>query len=475
MKNNKVFFRVDGSTQIGLGHLIRCLALAYMLKNRFQIFFVSIEIPEQIISEIIGGDFTLIKIQYPDDFFTLINDKDIVVMDGYQFSVEYQKGVKKTGSKLVCIDDLHEVEFVADLIINHTLAVTPHDYDAQPYTRFALGLNYVLLRPLFLGQAKKAQTIRGTDTILICFGGADPKNLTKQALEIILNAFAFKKVIVVTGAAYMFSESINSLIKSNSSVNHYSAISENEMLTIMLEADLAVVPSSGILLETLAAGCKIISGFYVDNQKVLYQKFKSIGAFVGADNFNKEDLETAIVASLKVEKTQSKLIDGNSDKNLLNCFYRLSASLRNAELSDCDTIFSWVNDSTVRSNAFNSQVIELTDHKTWFNKKLADENSHIFILYFQNINFGQIRFDIENKTATISYLIDKDFRGLGFGSLIVKKGIEKISEINRELTLIALVKPINEASIKVFQHLGFQQKEENHSHYGNIYSFSLEL
>ena len=47
----KVYIRADGSHDIGLGHLIRCIALAHMLKNDFDITFVCKEIPEKIKSD----------------------------------------------------------------------------------------------------------------------------------------------------------------------------------------------------------------------------------------------------------------------------------------------------------------------------------------------------------------------------------------------------------------------------------------
>ncbi len=58
----------------------------------------------------------------------------IVVLDGYHFGTNYQKQIKLKGAKLVCIDDMHDKEFVADLIINHIPRITPQDYNVQPFT-----------------------------------------------------------------------------------------------------------------------------------------------------------------------------------------------------------------------------------------------------------------------------------------------------------------------------------------------------
>ncbi len=367
MKKDRVFFRTDGNAQVGLGHMVRCIALAQMLNDAFEIVFVSKEIPSQTVKELKINNFKLYQVNDERSFFEKIGNDDVVkVLDGYHFDIDYQKEIKSTGAKLVCVDDLHDKEFVADLIINHAPGVFSHDYKARPYTQFALGLDYVLLRPLFLQQAKAMRTIKSLDSVLICFGGADPKNLTKQTLEIVLNTPIFKKMLVVTGAAYLFETGIKTLTNSNKRIAHYRAISEKKMLALMLEADLAIVPASGILFEAMAAGCKIISGYYADNQKILYERLKSIGAFIAAGNFAKEDMESAIAESQKPGKPALKLINGQSDKNILRSFYYGLTSLRNAEYTDCEHIFYWANDPTVRANAFNSNLIEFEDHKAWF-------------------------------------------------------------------------------------------------------------
>src|SRR5690625_5427767 len=71
----------------------------------------------------------------------------------------------------------------------------------------------------------------------------------------------------------------------------------------LAEADVAVVPSSGMLYEALSMQVKVISGMYVDNQKNMYEGFKRMNAFIDAGTFNKEMLMAAFtrVKSFKPE------------------------------------------------------------------------------------------------------------------------------------------------------------------------------
>jgi len=147
---NRIFIRADGSAKIGLGHLVRCNALAFMLKNDFQIFFVCKEIPDEIFTEITNNGFQVLTIDSEKDFFKILSKNEIVVIDHYGLGTNYQKQIKELGCKLVCIDDLHDKEFYADVIINHAEGILVEDYKCKSCTKLYLGINYALLRFPFL-------------------------------------------------------------------------------------------------------------------------------------------------------------------------------------------------------------------------------------------------------------------------------------------------------------------------------------
>jgi UDP-2,4-diacetamido-2,4,6-trideoxy-beta-L-altropyranose hydrolase len=315
---NKVLIRVDGSAQIGLGHVVRCSALAQMLKDEFQIHFISKEIPESIIGDIISKGFEFTKIETEKTFFKLLTGKEIVVLDNYFFDTAYQKRIKEIlGCKLVCIDDLHDKEFYADLIINHAPGVKREDYQAQSYTQFALGLDYALLRPGFLEQAQKSRIVNNKEILFICFGGSDFNNLTHRVLQIALEFKEFKKIIVVTGAAYTNIDSLSLLVKTSSKVENHSNISGTKMLSLMAQSDVAIVPSSGILLEVISAGCYVISGMYIENQKYAFQMFKNQNIIISAESFSEESIQGAIEKVLQTTVQQTKKIDGNQKSRLI--------------------------------------------------------------------------------------------------------------------------------------------------------------
>lgn len=318
----KVFIRVDGSSEIGLGHLVRCIALANMLKNDFYICFVCKEIPAKIVHEIQLNDFSLKQIIQEDDFFNLLEVSDIVVLDGYHFNTAYQKSIKNIQCKLICIDDLHDKEFFADIIINHAPGIHSSAYQAQHYTDYLLGIEYCLLRPLFLKQAKKERKIKTIENIFICFGGSDIHNLSLKVIEVVKTHHAFQKIYIVTGAANKHVASLNNLSDSDGRIVHLNAINEDEMLQLLIKSDLAIVPASGTLFEALACGCKVISGYYANNQMDLYNGFLESNSILGCNDFNIHLLKKALNA---VETFQPTIIiDGDSPVRILEKFKNLS-------------------------------------------------------------------------------------------------------------------------------------------------------
>ena len=266
---NKIYIRADGSPEIGLGHIIRCFALAKMLKGFFDIHFVAKYIPKIIQNTIIVEGFSVIRIAKEEEFFELLKGDEVVILDHYELDSTYQKQIKEIGSKLVCIDDLHDKVFFADLIINHSPGISPNDYLAQPYTKFALGPGYALLRPAFLEATKDRKKVEHVKHVLICFGGSDFKNITKSVLETVAENDMMERISVILGSANTHRESLTDIEKKDPKIKILSSLNEKEMLSEIKKADLAIIPSSGILLEVLAGGAIPLICYYAENQKRL--------------------------------------------------------------------------------------------------------------------------------------------------------------------------------------------------------------
>jgi len=320
----RVCIRADGSSLKGLGHLVRCKALADMLSDEFEIVFFCKEIPLFIENEFRKYGYLIINLETENDFFGLIKEDDVVVLDGYEFNIYYQKKVKAKGSKLVFIDDLHNKKFYCDLIINHAPSVNILDYKVLSQSEYALGPDFALLRKPFLEAARKKRKVDSIKRLFICFGGSDPLNFTHKALKAAIEFIEFTHITVIAGPGYKMIDSLLEIKNTDLRVIIIKNATENEMYDFMTKADLAIVPSSGILYEVLAVGCLVISGFFVDNQKKIYDGFYELGAIIPADNFTNLKYQIQSAFSLENRFDNSQVIDGFSNLRILDRFKSLT-------------------------------------------------------------------------------------------------------------------------------------------------------
>jgi RimJ/RimL family protein N-acetyltransferase len=136
--------------------------------------------------------------------------------------------------------------------------------------------------------------------------------------------------------------------------------------------------------------------------------------------------------------------------------------LRKCSLEDCDILYKWANDPTVRRNAFNTSPIPYSDHVDWLNKSLSYNKRIIFICMKGDKSVGQIRIDEEDFVGVISYVVDKSERGRGIGSKMLKMIHEIVSSEYKHISILkGLVKKENMASRKVFLNNGYRELEQN--------------
>lgn len=322
MSRLDLIFRADGGPNIGLGHLIRSLALARMIDSLFNIHFFCIEAPETFIKEIQDLNYNFNKINNENDFIGKIKEGNIVVIDHYKIGIVLHKRIRSKGAWVVCIDDLHNKSFDADLIINHAPGVSPSHYEAMPYTRFALGPEYALLRPEFLKAALTRSQRKKNRKLLICFGGSDINNLTSSAVQLLKKNEFFEEIIVITGQAYSHRNHLRKLIDQDNRIKWYENQSASQMLLCMQECQFVLAPASSIAFELLSAGCTWLGGYYIDNQKYIYEGFKQLNCLIDLGdlkntlhlNFSEDDL-------LQFQNLSKKNpIDGKSDLRIIECF-----------------------------------------------------------------------------------------------------------------------------------------------------------
>lgn len=138
----------------------------------------------------------------------------------------------------------------------------------------------------------------------------------------------------------------------------------------------------------------------------------------------------------------------------------MSFCLRKAIKSDCELLFQWTNEREVRQNSFNVEKVLYEDHCKWFENKLESDTSDIFIGVNCGEDIGQVRIDRCEDSVILSYSIDFNHRGKGFGYKLLKSLEEEIKIRKDNIAImIGFVKYENNASRRIFEMLGYKKNE----------------
>ena len=336
-----MFFRADGNGKIGLGHIVRCLSIIHMVCDYYDCVMI-VNNADKSILNIINGVCQFVDLKAENSIAeiekirSIVQNTDIIIIDGYGFDLAYQIELKKIAKKLVAIDDLSGKEFAVDVIINHGDILALPNYQTLIDTQIYSGFDYLIVRPDFIKASILKKNVTSINTVFICMGGADPFNITTKVIEACSQCDFIKKIIVVIGGAYNNKvDLINLFAKINNvSIELIENATERQMVNSIRRSQIAISTSSTISLEICCVKSALISGTVVDNQNAIHSLLINNGCCLSVGDWNKiclTDIKNAIFTlnnTLTVQKiidAQTKIIDGLSPIRILTIFKNLAA------------------------------------------------------------------------------------------------------------------------------------------------------
>lgn len=323
---NKILFRADADQQIGYGHFIRTLALADMLKDYFECVFY-LQTPSDYQKKELSKVCDFVELPVDDSKFDLFLDylcgDEIVVLDNYYYTCEYETQIRKKGCKVVLIDNIHRRHTCADAVIGFLIGLTPEVFSVEPYTKLYLGTGYTLLRRPFLERLKtKHKPISDFSNlnVVISFGGADPQGVAVSMANLLETSDKVNSITVIGNHT--------DGLKHCDKIISLSNLSAEEMCDAFASNDLAILPASTTMLEALACGIKIIGGYFVDNQIDNYSQYVKSKSIIGCDNLtnpeNQKRIRTIIDKGIDITELNTEdFIPSNVKDNILSIFQSL--------------------------------------------------------------------------------------------------------------------------------------------------------
>jgi len=328
------------------------------------------------------------------------------------------------------------------------------------------GTHYVLLRREFKKWQEWRREISETaKKVLVTMGGGDPDNVTMKVVQALkqINISGLEAQIVI-GPANPNIQTLEREILDHT--NLQLIMNVTNMPELMAWADIAVAAGGSTCWELSFMGLPNLLIILANNQVDVATGLHKHGLSINMGWFNNisaldiaKSLNDVMISSDNRKKMHSagkNNIDGQGSERIINAMYCKRLFLRKASMEDCELLFQWVNDPDARRSAFRSDPIEFNEHSRWYGKKLNDTNFIQYIAIDQDEKaVGQVRFDIKNGEAEVDVSVAPKYRGRGYGTCIIKKGVNNVLKSIKITTFHAKIKSYNQASIKSFQQANF--------------------
>ena len=265
LKGERLVIRADADSRIGMGHVMRCLALAQSWIGFGGTVRLACTAVPPAISERYhdAGAEVVLHDRWPPE--ELVEDASAVVADGLEIPDADLAAVAEVGVPLAIIDDMgHRPAYPGALVVNQNLHAAPVLYAGKTDARICLGPRWGLLRREFRANGAARRPVPEiAHRLLVLMGGADPKGYSALALDAVAAAAESlpgePEVILVVGAANPALHDLErraSMLPLRIEVRH----DVRDMAGLLATVDLAVSAAGSTVLEMAASGVPMVIG-----------------------------------------------------------------------------------------------------------------------------------------------------------------------------------------------------------------------
>lgn len=478
---------------MGVGHVMRCLALAQGWQDRGgTVSFVTApgtpDITERLVREgCLIHELKAVPGSAADAAETLaVVDETAaswLIVDGYHFAANYLGRVRTDRSRTLVLDDLATMNPLAsDLVLNQNLQATADLYaghaDQPSWVGHLLtGSPFALLRREFL-QARRTARVSprpsgnvAARNVVITMGGSDPANVTAQVLTL-LAGFSDRRLrlTVVVGPLNPHRTVLSELAAGLAATHDVEiCIDPPDLPAILISADVAISAAGTSCWELACLGVPMLLVVAADNQQAgaaaLAEKQLAIvlGPHAALDTNNLlGPLRTILTDSgerARLSVSAGKLIDGQGAGRVAERMAAWPVRLRAATSADAALLHEWANDPVTRQMSFSTDAIPWDTHVAWLNQRLADPDCRLQVaLDAGDVPLGQIRLDRSGTTATLSVSVAPQARGRGYAARLVRLAAVECLQEGWCSGVNARVRPENAASLATFRRARFSER-----------------
>lgn len=325
----RIGIRADGSSHIGMGHIMRCLVICkeFIRRNIETIFLVKYD--EKVI-EILNTNkikYEIVKSENLKDEAKIVCDciknlkLDAVLIDSYWISNKYLKEIYNHTNLLISIDDNNLYDYPSHIILNANIYAKDINYKLiNPKTKLLLGCKYVILRGEFIEESPIIIKDK-VKNILVTMGGSDINNYTPTVLESISKTD--NQINVIVGPQFQNIEVIKDIALNNKNINLI--YNPKSVKDIMKKNDIAISAAGTTTYELAVLGIPTILICQADNQENIVRKTNDLKMMINLGNFKnvkKEDIYNSLLYLInnksKREDMSKRCIENVGRRGVIN-------------------------------------------------------------------------------------------------------------------------------------------------------------
>lgn len=334
----KVFILTEGGSEIGFGHLTRCVALeqAFALKGISVEFLVSGD--ASVKSLLAGKHYQCIDwLQDDASLLYVLRNADVVIVDSYLAKSLLYKKISQAVTTVVYLDDNKRLKYPPGMVVNGAIYAHRLRYPRNSRNTYLLGTAYSLLRREFWRVSQK-KIKKNAATIMVTFGGDDIRNMTSRIAGMLAVCYPHmkKKIIVGKGFCRKNQEAIERIKETEKNTECVYFPNAEAMRKIMMESDIAISGGGQTLYELARIGIPTIAVAVAKNQLNNVQGWATAGSVmyagwwrsIGEMNVLRDKVHTLLTHDSARKKMAGKMqafVDGRGAQRVVDTIIKKAA------------------------------------------------------------------------------------------------------------------------------------------------------
>jgi spore coat polysaccharide biosynthesis predicted glycosyltransferase SpsG/RimJ/RimL family protein N-acetyltransferase len=463
--------RCDAGPRTGVGHAVRCVALAESAAERGH--------EVRWCGRLTGVEWLLDAADAlpPEDeparLAALAREVGaaVVHVDHYGLPSALRAALGAAGVALSNVEDFDHGRRAADVVVDPNLG---SDRAARPDdgSRLLLrGLDYALLRRT-VREARKTRIGHPPagvpPRVLVVMGGTDAAGLLEPVVAGLHAAGVEAEADVIVPAGSTLD------LPRSGPVRFRPTPPRPDLPLLMAGADVVVSAAGTTVWELCCAGVPMALVRAADNQADGYAAVVAAGAAVGlGDRAAVSDVaETAGALRALLTDADARrrlamravtMVDGLGAGRVVAALERTVAPTlraRAATVTDAELLHGWRNDEATRRWSRSSEPVPWVDHLLWLEGSLAREDRLLLVIEQAGVAVGTVRWDREDDGSwEVSITVAPEHRGRRLAGPILRAGEEELRSRRGAITVRAAVHRRNAASERLFRAAGYEPED----------------